>query len=70
MEAIMTRRINISISDQAYETLDDIAKRKGKTISAVIRDALAFEKWLIDNQEKGASLMIERDGKFHEIVRP
>ena len=66
----MTRRVNISISDQAYGIVDDIAKRKGKTISAVIRDALAFEKWLIDNQERGASLMIERDGKFHEIVRP
>ena len=66
----MTKRINVSISDQAYGTLEDIAKRKGKTISSVIRDAIAFEKWLVDNQEKGASLLIERDGKFSEIIRP
>ena len=66
----MTKRINVSISDQAYVTLDELAKHKGKSISAVIRDAVAFEKWLVEKQEKGASLLIERDGKYHEIIRP
>ena len=66
----MARRVNVVISDQAYGTLEELASRKNTTISTVIRDAIAFEKWLEDNREEGNHFLIERKGEMREIIRP
>lgn len=66
-----TRRVNVYFSDDAYESLTEIAQRKGKSISDVLRDALALEKWYEDTKEEGGRVLVERDnGQLREIVRP
>ena len=41
----MAKRININLSDEAYADLEKLAKRKGKTMSEILREALSLEKW-------------------------
>ncbi len=66
-----THRVNVYFSDEAYEALNEIAHRKGKSISDVLRDALALEKWYEDTKQEGARVLVEReDGQLREIVRP
>ena len=40
-----THRVNVNFSDDAYETLREIARSRNKTISEVLRDAIALERW-------------------------
>jgi predicted transcriptional regulator len=64
----MGKRININLSDQAYEALEKLAEDKGKTMSETLRDALALEKWVQDAQRRGERLLVEKHGKTREIV--
>ena len=53
------------------ETLTEIARQKDKTISDVLRDALALEKWYEDTKQEGGRVLVELDdGRVREIVRP
>ncbi len=46
-----------------------MAKKKGKTMSEVLRDALALEKFAIDVEDKGGKLLYEdKEGKPHVLV--
>ena len=66
-----THRVNVNFSDDAYEALKEIARRKGKSISEVIRDAIALEKWYEDTKREGGRVIVELDdGRTREIVRP
>lgn len=66
----MFRRVNVNFSPTAYSTLEKIAEEKGKTISEVLRDAIALEKWFDDVSKEGGRLLVERpDGKVRELVR-
>lgn len=64
------RRVNVNFSDSAYKTLEELARRKGKTMSEVLREAIALEKWFEDVQNRGDKVLVERqDGKTREIIR-
>lgn len=66
-----THRVNVNFSDDAYETLKEIARSRDKTISEVLRDAIALERWYEDTKQEGARVLVEReDGQLREIVRP
>ena len=64
----MTKRVNVVFTDQAYGTLDELAKKEGKTISEVIRGAIALEKWFNDTRDEGGRVLVERKGDVREIV--
>lgn len=67
--AARVHRCNVNFSDQAWGVLNDLAARKGKTLSDVLRDALATEKWLTDLHDSGEKLIVEkRDGTLKELV--
>jgi hypothetical protein len=64
-----TKRVNVNFSPSAYNTLEKLAQEKGKTMSEVLRDAIALEKWVTDATKEGAHILIERpDGKVREIL--
>jgi hypothetical protein len=64
-------RVNANFSPESYEVLTEIAQRRGKSISDVLRDAIAFEKWYQDIVDSGGHVLVERDnGRLREIVRP
>jgi Ribbon-helix-helix protein, copG family len=64
-------RVNANFSPESYEVLTEIAERRGKSISDVLRDAIAFEKWYQDIVDSGGHVLVERDiERLREIVRP
>lgn len=66
-----SHRVNVDFSENAYEILADIANRRGKTISGVLRDALALEKWYEDTKDEGGRVLVERkSGELRELLRP
>jgi hypothetical protein len=65
-----TRRVNANFSESVYEMLEALAEKKGKSMTDVLRDAIALEKWLLDEQESGSRLLVERpEGSIRELVR-
>jgi hypothetical protein len=66
-----SRRVNVDFSNDAYEVLTNIANRKGKTVSGVLRDALALEKLYEDTVLDNGRVLVEReDGSLREVIRP
>lgn len=64
----MARRVNVNFSDDAYQTLEELAASKGKPVTHVVRDALALEKWFEDTRREGGRVLVERDGKAREVI--
>lgn len=65
----MTRRVNVNFSLDAYAMLEDLAAAKGTTLSGVLRDALALEKYVTDTRREGGKVLVERGGEVRELVR-
>jgi hypothetical protein len=62
--------VRVSFSGEAYEILEDIARRKNKPIEDVVEDALGLERWYQEIREQGGRVIIERkDGSVTELVR-
>jgi hypothetical protein len=64
----MTRRVNVNFSPDAYAMLEDMATSKGTTLSRILRDALALEKYVEDTRREGGRILVERDGIIRELV--
>jgi hypothetical protein len=62
------RRLNVVFSDSAYNTLRDLADRNDKTISDVVRDAIALQKWFNDTRRAGGRILVEERGRVREIL--
>jgi Ribbon-helix-helix protein, copG family len=63
------KKINVNFSPDAYAVLENLAEAKGKTMSEVLRDAIALEKWFAQTTKEGGRILVERpDGKVREIV--
>lgn len=63
-------RVNANFSPESYEVLSEIAKRRGKSLSEVLRDAIAFEKWYQDTVDEGGHVLVERGNRRpRELVR-
>lgn len=60
-------KIRVDFSEGAYAVLEDLARRKNLTISQVVHDAVALEKWYEDTLEQGGRILVERDGKQREV---
>jgi metal-responsive CopG/Arc/MetJ family transcriptional regulator len=63
-----THRVNVNFSESAYQALEDLAERKGKSMSEVLRDAIALEKWFQDTNEEGGKVVVEKDGRAREVI--
>ncbi len=65
----MTKRININLSDKAWEELEKLAESKGKNISDTIRDALGLALLADETSTGGGRVLVERKGqKAREII--
>lgn len=61
-------RVNVNFSESAYRDLTEMAERKGKTVSDVLRDAVTLERWFDEASREGSRVLIERDGTMREIL--
>lgn len=64
----MAHRVNVEFSDSTYEALEQLARRKGRTKAATLRDVIALAKWIDDTREAGDHILVERKGKIREIA--
>ncbi len=66
-----TREIEVVISDEAYEALEDIAHRRGIGISDALKEAVALEKWYLEAKEDGRRVIVlDESGDAQELVYP
>lgn len=63
-----THRVNVNFSESAYRTLEALAERKDKTMSEVLRDAIALEKWFQDTNDQGGKVVVEEGGRAREVI--
>lgn len=63
-----THRVNVNFSDAAYSTLETLALDQGKTMSEVLRDAIALEKWFHGVYASGGRVLAEENGRTREIL--
>lgn len=63
------RRINVNFSQSAYETLEQLAKQKDKSMSDILRESIQLEKWLSDCEAQGWHVLLEKNGRVRELVR-
>lgn len=64
-----THRFNVNFSEGAYRDLSALAERKGKTMSEILRDAIALERWFDETRREGSKVLVEQtDGKVREVV--
>lgn len=63
-----TRRVNVNFSASAYAMLEALAAEKGTSMSEVLRDAIALEKYVEDTRRDGGRVLVERDGAIRELL--
>lgn len=62
------RRLNTTFPASVYEAIQQLADDRQTSMSEVLRDAVALERWVDDVQRQGARILIERDGEIREVV--
>ncbi len=65
--------VEVHFTDKAYGVINDLIKgsRTASSLSAVLTQALAFEKWYRDTVAAGNRVLVERGkGNFREVKRP
>jgi hypothetical protein len=64
-----SHRFNVNFSEGAYRDLNTLAQRKGKSMSEVLRDAIALERWFDETRREGNKVLVEQpDGRIREVV--
>ena len=62
-------KTSVNLPDVTLEALESIAKKRGKTMSQVIRDAIATEAVLQEAAENKAKVLIkEMDGSIKQLI--
>ena len=61
-------RVNVNFSDNAYKALEELARAKDKSMSDVLRDAIALEKWFHETHSNGGRVIVEENGRSKEII--
>jgi hypothetical protein len=56
------------VADDTVRTLKEIAERNNVTIEAALKQAILNEKFIEEQRDSGAKLLIEKNGSLNEIV--
>jgi predicted DNA-binding protein len=63
------KRLQVDLSDQAYERLTEAAEKEGRPVAEVVRRALNIEDYLREEQDKGGKVLIkEPDGTERQLL--
>jgi hypothetical protein len=63
--------VTANLPEPAVEAMQQLAAKRKTTVTEVLRHAISVEKQLEDELSRGARILIEKDGKFRElVVRP
>lgn len=64
----MAVKMSVNLPDEAVATLKELAAKRGTTITQVLRQAIASEKFIEDETNAGGSLLIERGSEVRRVV--
>lgn len=63
------KRLQVDLSDEAYERLAEVAAKEGRPLAEVVRRALNIDDFLREEQDKGGKVVIEEpDGTKRQLV--
>lgn len=62
--------VMFNFSDQAYATLQDLAREKGKTPGETLGAALGLLMYMREAERRHGRLITERDGRLYEVEVP
>ncbi len=61
--------VSVSFSAEVYKMLEEIARKKGKSVTEVIEDAIGLERWYLRTREEGGKVIIEhQNGDVWELM--
>ncbi len=61
-------RLNVTFSENAYRTLEELAKQRGTSKAEILRDSIALEKWFEEARQEGGKILIEKkNGELREV---
>jgi predicted DNA-binding protein len=63
------KRVNVNFAQEAYETLLKLAEAKGTTMSAILRDAIALEKWFTEEIRNGGRIYVKHGDEVREVLK-
>jgi hypothetical protein len=64
-------RVTVNLPRSAVEALEGLAAKRETTKTEILRHAISLEQQLDHEIDQGARILIEKDGKFSElVVRP
>jgi predicted transcriptional regulator len=61
-------KVTVNFPDDVYEVLRELAHQRRKPMGVVLRDAIAFEKWVDDARQRGAKLLLKEGNEAMEIM--
>jgi hypothetical protein len=62
-------RFSVNFSEEANETLEEIAERRGVTKTDVLRGSIALEKWFDETRRDGGKILVQtKDGEIREVI--
>ena len=61
------RRLSVNVALDVGEAIDELAKRRGTTITDVIRRAVSTYKFVDDEVAAGGRILVERNGTVREV---
>jgi hypothetical protein len=64
-----TVKVTVNLPASVMSELREIAASKQITMTDAIRQSIQINKYLLDQEQKNGKLLIEKDGKFIQIVR-
>jgi hypothetical protein len=56
------KKVTVNLSDETIEDLKAVAEKQGITLTEAIRKAIATEKFVQDERDEGAKILVERPG--------
>ncbi len=63
-------KVNLTMSPEALEEVERMAKRRNTTIQGLIKDALQLESWYDRNNQDGSKVILKKkDGRMYELER-
>lgn len=69
MDVQKVYKTSVNLPDSTLAVLEGIAKKRGKSMSQVIRDAIATEKFLQDATDNNGKVLIkEKDGSIKQLL--
>ena len=61
-------RATVHFSESAYGALESLAEKQSTSISQVLTNAIALEKFFQDAHDEGKRIFVEKDGRRSQVL--